>query len=224
MRKLLVIPFLILATFIFQSSTGLKKSGTCKPQISIMKGNVLWVGLDNPVEVPGFSADDYTMTLEPADVGKVFTTSYGLAVHISKPHKGYLKLTAKRKSNGSVLSELSCLVREISDPELSLNYHTGPFISQEELGKVLSVTSSIINSPFEGLRFKIVSYQYDFISGNVRKASGTSQSKVIDRNLKASLVRAKPGDMVVIFNVKAELMNVSVAPRTLANALVIRVK
>lgn len=220
----MVIPFLILATFIFQSSTGLKKSGTCKPQISIMKGNVLWVGLDNPVEVPGFSADDYTITLEPADVGKVVTTSYGLAVHISKPHKGYLKLTAKRKSNGSVLSEVSCLVREIPDPELSFNYNTGPFISPPELKIVRKVATSIKNSPFEGLRFRVMSYQYDFISDDVLKISGTSESAAIPGNLRAYLVKAKPGDMVVISNVKAQLANVDVVPRTLANALVIRVK
>lgn len=219
----MIIPCLVFTVLIFSACGNLKKLEASKYKISMLKGNVVWVGLHNPIEVLNFDSSRHELSLEPAGVGKVVMTSYGLAIRVAKPYKGYLKLTAKHKRNGSILSEFSCSVKEIPNPELSLSYKTGPFISVDELKAVRKVSSAVKNFPFEGLRYTILGYEYSFISNNKVSVSGTSQSSVLDGNLKARFLTAKPGDMLIISNVQAALVNLDIPPRTLPNALVLHV-
>lgn len=198
--------------------------------VSAESMKVLYKGLDNPVSVsvPGYEPERVTATLSPADLGTITRISPGnYVVKLNRKNPAGAKVTVSvRKADGSFMSMEPSYFRTKSVPAPYANIlnRTGDKISRAALRNVRTVNATMDpNFPFEGVRYKVSSYDYIYTKRSGGVIRGTQSGQRVTGELKAAFDNARSGDMFVIRGIEAKLVN-STEKVNLPSALVFEVE
>lgn len=186
--------------------------------ISATKMNVIYLGLENPIEisVPGYEPNAINATLSPSGYGQLKKVGPGKYVAtLSRRHPEGVKINVSvRTQEGNVVTKGSQLYRtmKVPSPYANINNKTGGPISAAELSVVRRVNATLSNFVFEGVRYGVTSYDYIFIPKRGNLISGTQRGPTIPGQLKAAFSNAGRGDQLIIRGVKAAADGVGEVP------------
>jgi gliding motility-associated protein GldM len=179
----------------------------CAPKavvVSPTKMNVLYIGVDNPMEisVPGVGQGDVSASLEGA--GTLAKDPKNPASYIAKVTAvGKCKINVSAKIDGKVtpMDGKEFRIKRIPDPVPTLGGKLRGGNTQPGSIKAQSgVVPLLENFDFEA-RFNVVSFQMVFSSkGEIFKSEG--QGPLFNAQMKGFLDRAKPKDIIFIDEIK----------------------
>ncbi|MCB0735942.1 MAG: hypothetical protein KDC92_00420 [Bacteroidetes bacterium] len=178
-------------------------------QIIAPKNNVLFLGLDNPIEisVAGYEPNNIIANLEPSHVGTLTKMGPGKYVaHINQRDREGCKIVVSVKNaNGEYVQKGSEWFRtmKVPMPIANLNNKTGGNISASELRLIQVVNATLGNFLYEGIRFKVDSYSYEYIKTTGEKVVGSCIERTIAPQLKQAFYNATPGDKFIIHQIEA---------------------
>lgn len=177
--------------------------------ISGTKNNILYQGLDNPIEisVPGFEPSKINATLSPASIGTLIKVSPGkYLARIKRRDKNGCKINVSAESNsGQVLMKGAMLFKTLKmpTPTAYLLKKTGGQITVADLDYVSTIEASLPNFAFEGLEHEVSAYSYKYIGPKGTIVSGEAEGAEIASELKSAFTGAKVGDLFIISQIKA---------------------
>lgn len=182
--------------------------------ISATKMNVLYLGLENPIEisVPGYEPSAINATLSPSGYGTLTRVKPGQYIaKLKRRNKDGVKINVSVKTaEGKTISKGSQMYRtmKVPSPYANINNKTGGTISGAELKVVRKVNATLSNFVFEGVKYRVTSYDYIYTPkrGNLIRASNKGPN--IPGQLKGAFTNAKRGDMLIISGVKASAKGV----------------
>ncbi|MCB0737444.1 MAG: hypothetical protein KDC92_08015 [Bacteroidetes bacterium] len=178
--------------------------------ISATKMNVLYLGLDNPIQisVPGYEPKAISASLTPSSVGSL--------VPAGKPGEYIAKIKSREKDGckivvnvknqkGEVLPKGSQVFRtmKVPSPYANLNNKTGGSISAAELKVVRTVNATLDNFVFEGIRYTVTGYDFIYSPKRGTLLRGKGQGAAIADQLKGAFANAKRGDQIIINGIQA---------------------
>lgn len=172
--------------------------------VSPTKMNVLYIGVDNPMEisVPGVGQNDVTAALEGAGtLSKDPTNPSQYIAKVTAVGKCKINVSAKLDGKVQFMDGKEFRIKRIPDPVPTLggklrggNTQPGAIKSQSGIVALLE------NFDFEA-RFNVVSFEMVFSSkGEIFKSTGTGP--LFNEQMKNFLDRAKPKDIIFIDEIK----------------------
>jgi gliding motility-associated protein GldM len=186
--------------------------------ISADKMNVVYEGLENPmsISVPGFEPSQINASMTPAGLGTLKKVSPGkYSVLIKKrDRKGVNINVSVRLPDGSTKSMGSQNFRtlKVPSPTPSLNGNGGGNMSTGALKAVKIVSVTLENFVFEGIRYKVTSFDYIYKPARGNLIRGTENSQGIPNQLKAAFANAKRGDLLIISGINASAPGLGKVP------------
>jgi gliding motility-associated protein GldM len=196
--------------------------------ISADKMNVVYQGLDNPISisVPGFEPSQISASMSPASVGELVKESPGkyVAKIKGRERNGVNINVSVKMPDGSTKSMGSQNFRtlKVPSPTASLNGNQGPNMSTGALQAVKVVSVTLENFVFEGIRYKVVGFDYIYRPARGNLIKGTENSQNIPNQLRAAFSNAKRGDLLIISGIYASAPGLGKVP--LAGSLVFNVQ
>ncbi|MFY0674732.1 MAG: hypothetical protein JXQ87_15135 [Bacteroidia bacterium] len=196
--------------------------------ISADKMNVVYQGLENPVSisVPGFEPGQISASLTPGGLGTLKKVSPGkYSVKINKRDRKGVNINVSVKlPDGSTKSMGSQNFRtlKVPSPTPSLNGNQGGNMSTGALKAVKIVSVSLENFVFEGIRYKVTSFDYIYKPARGNLIRGTENGQSIPNQLKAAFANAKRGDLLIISGINASAPGLGKVP--VAGSLVYNVQ
>lgn len=170
--------------------------------ISATKMNVVYIGLENPisVSVPGFSANKVDVRCDGGNLKKVGSGGEYMLTVDGKVRE----VTITAAVEGKTMGFAKYRVRQIPKPTPML----GPIeqsgsVSMGQLKAANFVLTALKDFAFEGVKFTPISWNlvYQPRNGQARVESGTSEQ--LTGPAKAMLMNARPGDRIILMNIKA---------------------
>ncbi len=171
--------------------------------ISATKMNVVYIGLENPisVSVPGFSANKVDVTCSGGNLRKVGSGGeYLLTVDGSIRE---VKISASVE--GKTMGFATYRVRQVPKPTPML----GPIeqsgsVSMGQLKAVNFVLTALKDFAFEGVKFTPISWNLVYApkNGGARVEQGSGEQ--LTGGAKSILMNARPGDRIILMNIKAK--------------------
>lgn len=169
--------------------------------ISPTKMNVLYIGVDNPMEisVPGVSANDITASLQGA--GTLRKDGNGYVANVTQVGTCKIPVSAKIEGKVTPMGEKEFRIKRIPDPVPSLGGKLKGGNTQAGTIKAQSgVVAALENFDFDA-RFSVVSFQMVYSSkGEIFKSE--TQGPLFNTQMKSFLDRAKPKDIIFIDEIK----------------------
>jgi gliding motility-associated protein GldM len=196
--------------------------------ISADKMNVVYQGLDNPISisVPGFEPSMISASMSPASVGELVKEGPGkyVAKIKGRERNGVNINVSVKMPDGSIKSMGSQNFRtlKVPSPTASLNGNQGPNMSTGALQAVKVVSVTLENFVFEGIRYKVVGFDYIYRPARGNLIKGTENSQNIPNQLRAAFSNAKRGDLLIISGIYASAPGLGKVP--LAGSLVFNVQ
>lgn len=178
-------------------------------EISASKNNVVFLGLDNPIEisVPGYEPKDIVATITPSSVGTLVKQRPGLYLaRIKRRDRNGCRIhVSVRSPSGKTMSKgyREFRTMKVPAPYANINNKTGGTISTGELTVVRRVNATMSNFFYEGIRFKVTGYSFSYIRKDGTAISGTFEGAAISPELQEMFDTAKHGDQLIIRSVKA---------------------
>jgi gliding motility-associated protein GldM len=196
--------------------------------ISADKMNVVYEGLENPmsISVPGFEPSQINASMSPAGLGTLKKVSPGkYSVLIKKRDRKGVNINVSVKlPDGSTKSMGSQNFRtlKVPSPTPSLNGNQGGNMSTGAIKAVKVVSVTLENFVFEGIRYKVTSFDYIYkpARGNLIRNSANSQA--IPNDLRAAFANAKRGDLLIISGINASAPGLGKVP--VAGSLVFNIQ
>lgn len=172
--------------------------------VSPTKMNVLYIGVDNPMEVsvPGVSQNDVGASIVGAGtLAKDPTNPSNYIAKVTSVGKCKISVTAKMDGKVQPMGDKEFRIKRIPDPVPTLGGKLRGGNTQPGAIKAQSgVVALLENFDFEA-RFNVVSFQMVFSSkGEIFKAEATGP--IFNANMKSFLDRAKPKDIIFIDEIK----------------------
>lgn len=182
--------------------------------ISATKMNVLYLGLENPIEisVPGYEPSAINASLSPSGYGTLTRVKPGQYIaKLKRRNKDGVKINVTVKTaEGKTIGKGNQMYRtmKVPSPYANINNKTGGTISAAELKVVRRVNATLSNFVFEGVKYRVTGYDYIYTPkrGNLIRASNKGAS--IPGQLKGAFTNAKRGDMLIISGVRASAKGV----------------
>ncbi|MFN8287611.1 MAG: GldM family protein [Chitinophagales bacterium] len=195
----------------------LQKNGIC---VNASKMNVLYMGVDNPVEVyaAGRSADDLLLDLEGGSLQKTTTGHYTARVNAV----GNCTLVVSQNVAGTklVLGKYTFKAKRLPDPQATLGgMLRGGKAPVEKILSMKSVVPMLLLFEFDA-EFQVKSFSVSLISNGKISSAGTKGS-VFSKEMKELIGSAKTGDMLLVQDIMVEWPDKSSKE---INAVVIKVE
>jgi gliding motility-associated protein GldM len=171
--------------------------------ISATKMNVVYIGLDNPisVSVPGFAANKVDVRCEGGKLAKVGSGGeYMLTVDGS-----VREITISAGVNGKTMGFAKYRVRQIPKPMPQLgSIEQSGSVSMGQLKSSNFVLTVLKDFAFEGVKFTPISWNLVYApkNGGARVESGNGET--LSAGAKSILMNARPGDRIILMNIKAK--------------------
>lgn len=171
--------------------------------ISATKMNVVYIGLDNPisVSVPGFAANKVDVRCEGGTLTKVGSGGeYNLTVGGS-----VREVTITAAVEGKTMGFAKYRVRQIPKPTPML----GPIeqsgsVSMGQLKAANFVLTALKDFAFEGVKFTPISWNLVYQPRNGQARVETGSGEQLTPGAKSMLMNARPGDRIILMNIKAK--------------------
>lgn len=185
--------------------------------------NVLYLGLDNPITIahPKYSCDRLVVRLEPESLARLEPVACGrYQIKLKKRNRHGLKVLVYKDNvkDKNLLSSQNFRTLKIASPVVSLNGAVGPHISREALLKVTEVQVRIPGIVYDGINYRVSSYDYIFKQKGGVLIRGTSSSQQLPVELIEAISEVKEDDLLIITNVYADAPGLGKVP--LAGSLV----
>lgn len=171
--------------------------------------NVLYVGLDNPmsISVPGFEPDKVSATLSPSSVGTLVRGKKPgeyIAKIKGRSREG-AKINVSVKTANGTISKGSTPFRtmNVPSPNAMLVGKSGGTISTGALKVANQVDVVLDGFVFEGIRYKATEFKYIYKPKRGNTVSNKAAGNRIPGDLKNAMNLAKPGDILIIYEIKA---------------------
>lgn len=171
--------------------------------ISATKMNVVYIGLDNPisVSVPGFAANKVDVRCEGGKLAKVGSGGeYMLTVDGS-----VREITISAGVDGKTMGFAKYRVRQIPKPMPQLgSIEQSGSVSMGQLKSSNFVLTVLKDFAFEGVKFTPISWNLVYApkNGGARVESGNGET--LSAGAKSVLMNARPGDRIILMNIKAK--------------------
>jgi hypothetical protein len=101
---------------------------------------------------------------------------------------------------------------KVPSPTPSLNGNGGGNMSTGALKAVKIVSVTLENFVFEGIRYKVTSFDYIYKPARGNLIRGTENSQGIPNQLKAAFANAKRGDLLIISGINASAPGLGKVP------------
>ncbi len=171
--------------------------------ISATKMNVVYIGLDNPisVSVPGFAANKVDVRCDGGKLSKVGSGGeYMLTVDGS-----VREVTITAGVEGKTMGFAKYRVRQIPKPMPQLgSIEQSGSVSMGQLKSSNFVLTVLKDFAFEGVKFTPISWNLVYApkNGGARVENGNGET--LSAGAKSILMNARPGDRIILMNIKAK--------------------
>jgi len=172
--------------------------------VSPTKMNVLYIGVDNPMEIsfPGVGQNDVTAALNGAGTLKKDPANPASYIaNVTGVGKCQIAVTAKIDGKPTGMGEKEFRIKRIPDPIPSLGGKLFGGNSQPGAIKAQSGVVALLKDFDFDARFNVISFQMVFSSkGEIFKKE--VQGPLFNADMKALIDRAKPKDIIFIDEIK----------------------
>ncbi len=171
--------------------------------ISPTKMNVLYIGVDNPIEVSvsGFSADQVHPRISQGSLSKKGGSKY--IARVRKSGKAYISVSVTDdQGNSRSMGKQEFRVKRVPDPVPTVAGKRGGGIKKSILLAQSGVKADLKNFDFD-LKFRVVSFTVSATIGGFEKSKKTSGARFSPEQT-ALMKKVRPGGKVYIENVKAK--------------------
>lgn len=168
--------------------------------------NIIYAGIPNPftVSVPGFPADKVVATAS----GGSFSGSRGkyTASMPSSMIGQKVKINVSVNDNGATkgIGSQEFVVKRIPDPVAKVAGRTEGEISNGEIKAAPGVNATLQDFYFQGVTFTVTSYDVIYIPKRQDPYIKSNGGWQFNQEVKAKLATAKPGDQLIMKNIKAK--------------------
>jgi len=176
--------------------------------ISATKMNVVYIGLDNPfsVSVPGYSSKEINVSVTSGGVlvPDKQAGTYLLRVD-GKSREVTISASVTKNNKTTTMGSAVYRVRQIPKPTPMLGgIESSGEVSSGQLKAAAFVFTALKDFAFEGIKFTPTSYKivYQPKRGDAQLYQGSGQ--VITPQIKAAFNNARPGDRVILLDIKAQ--------------------
>lgn len=177
--------------------------------VSATKMNVIYRGIENPisVSVPGYSANLISVS---TDVGTLTPAgqpgTYNLTVPLNNQAKE-LKISVSAKTPDGVkkMGEQIYRIKNVPKPTPMLGaIESNGTYSPAQLKSAAFVYAALKDFPFEGIKYTPVSYKIIYVPKRGDASLFTGNGQAITPQIKAAFNNARPGDKVILTDIRAQ--------------------
>lgn len=193
--------------------------------ISAEKMNVVYIGLDNPiaVSVPGTSPDQLVVNC----VGGTISGSKGkYMLQVSGGKEIEIVASVKDKS-GSVkrVESKKYRVKKVPSPTPMIGKIDNTSASPTEIKSLPYVVCDLKDFAFEGIRYQVVSFDVLYVKkgGDPIRANGV-QGQTLPANVLSALGASRPGDMLIISNIRANALGTKIGIVNIKSAITLSIR
>ncbi|MDQ3072054.1 MAG: gliding motility protein GldM, partial [Bacteroidota bacterium] len=186
---------------------------TGQATISAEKMNMLYIGLKNPisVSVAGYTPDQIIASC-PGVAWSGSRGQYMATPSASSPREVFVNVSVKGAGGKTIsMGRSNYRVRPVPKPFVMFGSKDGTAssITRGELSTVSFITATLgISFAFEGLNYTVTSYGIALSpktsAGGATLYQETVSGNRLPGNVKAKLSSARPGDMILLYDVKAK--------------------
>lgn len=178
--------------------------------ISATKMNVLYIGLENPIEisVPGFPPDKIVASMSGGSLASAGRPGSFIAKPANNPkiREAVINVSVKT-ADGSTkqMGTKSYRIKQVPKPKVFLGSKDGGSITRAELKLQSVISAQLENFVFEGLRYNIQNYKFVFApkGGGRQQMVESVTGTILSPNIKSLLNTAQNGDIIIITDVRA---------------------
>ncbi len=177
------------------------KVGSQATTISPSAMNVLFIGLDNPIEigVSGVQPEDVSASISGG--GGTLNGSRGnYTARVTSQGKATISVSAKGKSAGNK----EFRVMRVPDPVAKVGGKTGGSIRSAELKAQRGVQAVLENFYFDGVKFNVVSFNMVYAAKRQDIVTAAGSGPGFTSQMQGYLNRVKPGDAVWFEDIRAK--------------------
>ena len=196
-----VLMLIALSIFMAVSCSSNQKEEAAGKTVSVVptKMNVLYIGVDNPVQihVSGYEQEDITLKIDE-ELGKVKAVGGGSFI-VNPMHTGNLTLVVMAEEDSVYAATFR--VKSVPDPVAMINKQSGGEIKKEALLEQNKVVAGIPNFDFN-VDFKVVEFAISSDDKRNPIQSAAMSNQITDEQ-KTLIKNTKPGSMVYIEEIVA---------------------
>lgn len=174
--------------------------------ISATKMNMLYIGVDNPIEiaVPGVNPDGINASMSGGSLVKKGRGKY--IAKVTRPGDAAISVTAKL-SDGSTkpVGRMNYRVRRLPKPEAKW----GTLESGRPAPKSALLAQRVITAgmgpefAFEGLKYRVTGYQFVFAPRRGEALMVPGRGGAISAGMKNAIQRSRRGDRIIVDKIRA---------------------
>lgn len=187
-------------TFIFSSATE-KRDCPVAPQVFLVKQNVLYIGVDNPVtiSIPGVNPSNLIVSVSSGTVTESGRPGYYI-IRVTEGHKIFLTVNYRKLGSEVSAGTFEFRIKKIPDPVAYVNAirHEG-MMQKADLQTLTGVFTRMENFDFD-YAFKPESFSMSVIENGVWKEY-TAQGPAITQEMKTALNNAKPEEKIIFHSI-----------------------
>ncbi len=168
--------------------------------------NIIYAGVENPfsVSVPGFSGDKVTASVSAGS----FTGGKGKYVANMPPslvgQKVKINVSVSADGGSKSIGTAEFVVKRIPDPQAIVAGKLEGKIKTGELRASPGPVAQLKDFYFQGVKFAVTSYDFIFIAKRQDPFIKANSGMAWSADILAKLQIAKPGDQIIIRNIKAK--------------------
>ena len=177
------------------------KVGSQATTVSAAKMNVLFIGLDNPIEigVSGVNPEDVTASISGG--GGTLNGSRGnYTARVTTQGKATISVSAKGKSAGNKEFQ----VRRVPDPVAKVGGKMDGVIKAAALRAQKGIQAELKDFYFEGVRYTVTSYNFVLAAKRQDLVTASGSGSSFSGQVSSLLSKVKPGDAVWFENIRAK--------------------
>lgn len=166
--------------------------------------NVIYIGLDNPINiaVEGYTNNQLTVTTEGCAIEGTYPETYLTATTTSL--SGCQIFVSYQKDKKIKIDTLNFRIKSIPKPESMFGTLESGSCPAAAMLAQNTIRAVMHNFVFQGVTFKVTSYQWMFISNDgLTECSDTVKSAVISNKLEELISKSVGGDKILIDDIKA---------------------
>lgn len=195
MNKTILLILFIVTCFISQAQQAV---------VALPAMNVIYIGLDNPINiaVEGYTNNQLTVTTEGCTLEGTYPETYLTATTTSL--SGCQVFVSYQKDKKIKIDTLNFRIKSIPKPEAVLGTLESGSCPAAAMLAQNTIRAVMPNFVFQGVTFKVTSYQWMFISNDgLTECSDTVKSAAISKKLKYLISKSVGGDKILIDDIKA---------------------
>lgn len=174
--------------------------------VSPEKMNVLYIGVDNPIAVSvggGLADEKIHVTLSGAG-GSISGSKGKYIAKVSTKGDAVIRVTADFEgSKNQNMGEYKFRVKDVPDPVAKVANQRGGLITKSVLAAQPGIIADLENFEFEGVRYKVTSYDVYIAQKGKDGIPMTSKAGTFSPEMTTIFNKLRPGDKVFFENIKA---------------------